>query len=235
MRGIADRGVLGSCDAILSGYLGTEEQGEHVAAAVGAIKAANARALYVCDPVMGHLEKGCVVPEGVQRYHAERSIALADVLCPNVLELGVMARGAPPTSPREVVEAARSLIARGPRLVLVKHLAHAGARPDESFEMALIDATSAWHVACPLLPFSRPPVGVGDLTSAVFVARLLLGDAPPDALEHTAGAYHAVMAATSAVDEYELQLVAAQDGICQPPERFNAQPLENVSRHKVYG
>ena len=63
----------------------------------------------------------------------------------------------------------------------------------QAFEMALVDAHSAWHIACPLLPFSRPPVGTGDLTSAVFLARLLLGDEPRRALEHTASAYHAVM------------------------------------------
>ena len=90
---------------------------------------------------------------------------------------------------------ARQLLDKGPRLVLVKHLAHAGLDPDRSFEMLLVSRSSAWHVATPLLPFSRPPVGVGDLTSGLFLANLLHGKTPPEALEHTASAYFAVMQA----------------------------------------
>ena len=41
VRGIDDRGMLGTCDAVLSGYLGTAEQGEHVIAAVERVRAAN--------------------------------------------------------------------------------------------------------------------------------------------------------------------------------------------------
>ena len=51
-------------------------------------------------------EKGCVVPQGVQDHHANASAAAADVVCPNVLELGVMT-GTEPSSPSEVLAAAR--------------------------------------------------------------------------------------------------------------------------------
>ena len=58
-KGIDDRGVLSKCNAVLSGYLGSEEQGGHVIDVVKRVKAANPAALYVCDPVMGHPAKGC--------------------------------------------------------------------------------------------------------------------------------------------------------------------------------
>lgn len=157
-KGIADVGALGRCNAVLSGYLGTEEQGNAVLEVVRMVKAANPSALYLCDPVMGHPAKGCVVPAGVQTHHAQKSAAHADVLCPNVLELGVMTSSDPGT-PREVLEAARALLhGGGARLVLVKHLAHAGLTPDDAFEMLLVSRDEAWHVSTPLLPFSRPPV-----------------------------------------------------------------------------
>jgi pyridoxine kinase len=146
------------------------------------------------------------------------------VLCPNVLELGVMT-GTEPRSPAEVLAAARKLLDKGPRLVLVKHLAHAGLSPDDAFEMLLVARTSAWHISTPLLKFSRPPVGVGDLTSGLFLAGLLHGKSPPEALEHTASAYFEVMQATSAVDQYELQVVAAQEGLVSPKRWFEARPL----------
>ena len=130
----------------------------------------------------------------MQEHHASASASAANVLCPNVLELGVMTR-TEPRDPAQVLSAARQLLDRGPRLVLVKHLAHAGLDPERAFEMLLVARSAAWHVATPLLPFSRPPVGVGDLTSGLFLANLLHGKTPPEALEHTASAYFAVMQA----------------------------------------
>ncbi len=243
-RGIEAIGALGKCNAVLSGYLGSEEQGAHVLDVVRRVKSLNPAAIYMCDPVMGHPAKGCVVPAGVQRHHADVSALHADVLCPNVLELGVMT-GTQPTSCAEVLAAARALLAKGSAsLCLVKHLAHAGRTPDAAFEMLLVEkhGAQAWHISTPLLPFTRPPVGVGDLTSALFLVGLLKGKTGKEALEHTASAYFEVMSVTSRCDEcvhppsctptcgdlcvrYELQLVAAQDGMAAPPRWFHAHAV----------
>eukprot|EP00729_Bicosta_minor_P009104 gene9104-12668_t len=56
-EGIAAIDALDRCDAVLSGYLGSEEQGAAVLDVVAKVKAANPNALYCCDPVMGHPEK----------------------------------------------------------------------------------------------------------------------------------------------------------------------------------
>ena len=58
VQGIADIDQLKRCDAVLSGYLGSAEQGEHILGIVRQVKAANPAAKYFCDPVMGHPEKG---------------------------------------------------------------------------------------------------------------------------------------------------------------------------------
>src|SRR5258708_19549870 len=52
--GIADLGVLGACDGVLSGYIGAVETGEAIVEAVGKVKAANPHASYCCDPVIGN-------------------------------------------------------------------------------------------------------------------------------------------------------------------------------------
>jgi pyridoxine kinase len=65
VEGISNIGELGHCDAVLSGYLGSAEQGRAILAGVARIKAVNPKALYLCDPVMGHAEKGCIVPAEV--------------------------------------------------------------------------------------------------------------------------------------------------------------------------
>lgn len=230
ISGIKARGVLPKIDALLSGYLGSPEQGTCVLGAVRELRAANPAAIYACDPVMGHPAKGCVVHEGVQRFFADEAAHEADLIFPNVLELGVLAGGSP-TDVKSVVSACRALLHdRRPRLVLVKHLAHAGLNPDEAFEMLAVTEAEAWHVQTPLLQFDRPPVGTGDLTSGLFLTSMLHGASVRKALEHTASAYHAVMQATLELGEYELQTVAAQDEIAKPSICFEATLMHARSR-----
>src|SRR4051812_8880939 len=53
VQGIADRGVLGSCDAVLSGYLGSADIGHAVVQAGAHGPAANPPPRYFCAPVVG--------------------------------------------------------------------------------------------------------------------------------------------------------------------------------------
>ena len=223
VEGISAIGALGECDAVLSGYLGSAEQGRAILAGVARIKAANPRALYLCDPVMGHPEKGCVVPQEVSDFLLHEAAAQADILCPNQLELDSFC-GRKASSLGDCVAMARSLLARGPRAVLVKHLAYPGRDP-MAFEALLVTAEGNWHLRRPLLAFPRQPVGVGDLTSGLFLARLLLGDDWVQAFEFSAAAVHEVLLETQACGSYELQLVRAQDRLVHPRVRFEAHRL----------
>eukprot|EP00750_Incisomonas_marina_P031812 INCI8313.4.p1 GENE.INCI8313.4~~INCI8313.4.p1 ORF type:complete len:163 (+),score=17.42 INCI8313.4:25-489(+) len=102
-----------------------------------------------------------------------------------------------------------------------------------SFEMLL--ATSAggscsypgevFHIERPLLHFDREPVGVGDLTSGLFLAHLVKGERPKVALERTTAGVSAVMDTTSKLGSYELQLVAAQDEIESAKNNYVAEQL----------
>lgn len=221
---IAEIGELGNCDAVLSGYLGSAEQGRAILAGVERIKVANPRALYLCDPVMGHAEKGCVVPVAVSEFLLQEAASVADILCPNQLELDSFC-GRPAASLADCVAMARSLLERGPEVVLVKHLAYPD-RAKDLFEMLLVTREGAWHLQRPLLAFPRQPVGVGDLTSGLFLARVLLGDSWVEAFEFTAAAVHEALLETQACTSYELQLVRAQDRIAHPRVRFEAHRLE---------
>lgn len=221
--GIAAIGELGNCDAVLSGYLGSAAQGRAILSGVARIKAVNPRALYLCDPVMGHPEKGCIVPQEVSDFLLDEAVAVADLLCPNQLELDSFC-GRRPQSLLDCLAMARSLLARGPKAVLVKHLSYP-AKPQDSFEMLLVTAEGNWHLRRPLLAFARQPVGVGDLTSGLFLARVLLGDSLVAAFEFAAAAVHEVLLETQACASYELQLVRAHDRIAHPRVRFEAMPI----------
>ena len=71
IRGIEDRGVLGDCDAVLSGYMGDASVGEVVVGAVGRVKELNPNAVYCCDPVMGDAGRGFFVRPGLPEFIKE--------------------------------------------------------------------------------------------------------------------------------------------------------------------
>ena len=224
VQGIAAIGQLQRCDAVLSGYLGSAEQGEHILGIVREVKKANPQALYFCDPVMGHPEKGCIVAPGVAEFHARHALPASDIIAPNLIELELLS-GHAVNSVDEAVTTSRELIALGPKIVLVKHLARAGYHQDR-FEMLLVTKDEAWHISRPLVDFGeRQPVGVGDVTSGLLLVKLLQGASLRDALEHVTAAVYEVMVTTKRMGEYELQVVAAQDGIAKPEHYFTAVAL----------
>ncbi|KAB7677377.1 pyridoxal kinase PdxY [Plesiomonas shigelloides] len=222
-QGMDEIGVLPECDAVLSGYIGAAEQGQSILATVRAVKAKNPNAIYFCDPVMGHPEKGCIVAPGVAEFLEHDAVSCADVLAPNLLELQALS-GLPVENFEQAVAAARHLLSRGPKKVLVKHLSKAGRDPQQ-FEMLLVSADEVLHISRPLHDFDRQPVGVGDLTSAIFLANLLQGKNDREAFEHTANAVNDVMTCTQQNSKYELQIVAAREHIVNPVSQYRAQAL----------
>ena len=224
VQGIADIDQLKRCDAVLSGYLGSAEQGEHILGIVRQVKAANPQAKFFCDPVMGHPEKGCIVAPGVAEFHKRYAMPASDIIAPNLIELEILA-GRDVKDVDDAVLAARELIAQGPEIVLVKHLARAGYSQDR-FEMLLVTADEAWHISRPLIDFgARHPVGVGDVTSGLLLVKLLQGATLREALEHVTAAVYEIMVTTKEMGEYELQVVAAQDRIAKPVHCFSATQL----------
>lgn len=107
VQGIADIGQLAHCDAVLSGYLGSAEQGEHILGIVRQVKAANPQAKYFCDPVMGHPEKGCIVAPGVAEFHVRYALPASDIIAPNLIELEILSKHSV-NNVNDAVQAARA-------------------------------------------------------------------------------------------------------------------------------
>lgn len=217
---------LKHCDAILSGYMGSPEQGNAIIEIVKKVKAVNPNAVYLCDPVMGHPEKGCFVAPGVAEFLCNSALPMADMMAPNILELEELNGKQQIKNVDEAIVACRELCKKGPKAILVKHLSRAGYRKDR-FEMLLVTEQEAWHIERPLVDFGeRQPVGVGDMTSGLFLANILLGKSLVEALEHTTSAVYAVMLETLKREAYELQLVAAQNEIETPNQWFKAKRID---------
>lgn len=219
--GIDEIGALHECDAILSGYIGAAEQGEEILAAVAKIKALNPNALYFCDPVMGHPDKGCIVAPGVAEFLRDQALACADIIAPNLVELRELT-GLSVENFEQAIEAIKAIRAKGVKKVLVKHLSRVGKDPSQ-FEMVLANEQGIWHISRPLHEFkAKDPVGVGDLTSGIFLAQLLNEKSDLEAFEHTANAVNDVMSVTQQSGKYELQIIAARAFITEPISRYQA-------------
>ena len=87
VEGIAQRGVLGQCDGVLSGYMGSAETGAAILDAVARVKAANPKARYCCDPVIGDVGRDVFVKAGIPEFMREHAVPAADVVTPNQFEL----------------------------------------------------------------------------------------------------------------------------------------------------
>lgn len=217
---------LKRCDAVLSGYMGSPEQGNAIIEIVKKVKTVNPNAIYFCDPVMGHPEKGCIVAPGVAEFLCNTALPVADMMAPNILELEELNNKQHIKNVDEAVIACRKICNKGPKVILVKHLSRAGYNKD-NFEMLLVTQHEAWHISRPLVDFGvKQPVGVGDMTSGLFLANILLGKSLVEALEHTTAAVYAVMLETLKQREYELQLVAAQNEIEKPTHWFRAKKID---------
>ncbi|WP_434662466.1 pyridoxal kinase PdxY [Aeromonas sp. NJAU223] len=222
-KGLGNIEVLGQCDAVLSGYLGSAEQGDEILAVVAAVKLANPTAIYFCDPVMGHPEKGCIVAPGVTRFLTEKALPVADIMAPNLLELETLC-DTQLADLEETRAAAHQLLAKGVKMVLVKHLGRAASQVGR-FEMLLATAEGDYLIARPLYEFARQPVGVGDLISALMLANLLAGFDAVASFERTNAAVDAVLLRTWQVDAYELQLIDAQAAFAEPQITHRAEQL----------
>ncbi|MDH3476056.1 MAG: pyridoxal kinase PdxY [Rhodospirillales bacterium] len=226
--GIAARGVLGECQAVLSGYLGDAALGAVILDAVERVRRANPAALYACDPVMGDREQGLFVRPGIPEFLRDRALPAADIITPNQFELETLT-GRAVRRLADAVEAARLALALGPGVVLVTSLRHADTAPDE-IEMLAVTAQGAWRVATPFLALDPAPNGAGDALAALFLAHYLKAGSQlnrtPEALERAAAAIYAVVEATGRAGTRELQIIAAQDAFAQPAKSF---AVEDVS------
>lgn len=213
--GLAADGILSEVDAVLTGYLGAADHVGVVLDAVERVKAANGRAVFVCDPVLGDDGKLFVRDEiadavlnGLWRH--------ADWLTPNVFELGLLT-GRTVDSLESAREAAR---------YVGKPVLCSSIRTAIGLGNLLAAPTGDWFCETPRLP--RAQKGAGDLLSALYVARRVRGDALVVALEGATGSVYDVIVRSLAVESEDLLLPEAQDLLEEPVTWPRARSLERV-------
>ncbi|MBK1658758.1 pyridoxal kinase PdxY [Paracraurococcus ruber] len=219
VQGIAERGVLGRCDAVLTGYVGDAATGEAILDAVGQVKAANPRAVWCCDPVIGDVGRGIYVRAGIPEFFRDRALALADIVTPNQFELEWLT-GRSVATLAEARAAVAALQAAGPRCVLLTSLRTAET-PADAMDLLAAEGGQAWRLRTPLLPLSVN--GAGDAIAALFLFHRQRSGSARDALERAVSSIYGVLRRTAEAGSRELLTVAAQDEFVAPSRLFAAE------------
>jgi len=148
-------------------------------------------------------------------------VPAADIITPNHFELDFLS-GRTTSTLAEILDAVDSVRERGPRDVLVTSVLH-GEVPEGRLDVVAVSDEGAWAVETPLLPIA--PNGCGDVTAALYLAHLRTTGSAEAALARTANTVFAILEQTIEAGTREIQLVAAQDRIAEPPTTFEVRRL----------
>lgn len=222
VAGIGQRGVLGECDGVLSGYMGSADIGAAILDAVASVRRANPAARYCCDPVIGDVGRGVFVREGIPEFMRNRAVPAADLITPNQFELDYLSKRVSGTL-RQTRDAVKAVHDLGPRAILVTSL-HTEETPENSIDLLASDESGCFLVRTPRLPLVVN--GAGDAIAALFFAHYLRTGKIAEALSRAASAIFGVLAKTAEAGAREIQLVAAQDEIAKPSRLFEAKALD---------
>lgn len=213
LAGLADdaEAAMGaSTRAVLSGYGGSVGALIAIADHVRRLKAAHPELIYLCDPVLGDHGRLYVDPpvaEAIGRHLA----AQADILTPNLFELGWLT-GTAPQDINAAVSAARSLD--------IERVLVTSAPSDAPGEMVNLLVSRSETVLARTPRLDNPPHGTGDLIAALFLARILQGHDGGEALGLAAASVHDVLEMSTEISSDELALVAAQEALIAPKTRI---------------
>ena len=221
VQGIEQRSVFGTCDGVLSGYMGSVAIGEAIVDAVSRVKHANPAARYCCDPVIGDRGRGVYVKTGLPEFIRDCVLATADIVTPNHFELEHLTGRAAKTL-ADALSAIGMLHAIGPRVVLVTSL-RTDKTPAGTVDIVVSDRRKQFRVRTPQLPISIH--GAGDVIAALFFAGYLRGGSLANALSRAVSSLFGVLAHTAEAGARELQLVGAQEELITPSRIFPAESI----------
>ncbi len=220
--GMEQRGRLGECHGVLTGYLGDSAQAATVADAVSRVRRQTPTAIICCDPILGDQGTGIYVRDGVPEAITKHLIPAANLATPNYFELEILT-GTTIRTLTDALAAGHQLRSLGPDTVVCSSLQREDGPADE-IETLLVTGAGAWIARNPKVP--NPPNGTGDLLAALILGHTLRGAAPDQALAASVSTVHSIVAASSGRSDKELALIDAQSNVTAP--QFSAK-VEQVA------
>lgn len=222
--GIAARDVLRHCDAVLSGYMGDATIGEAILHAVARVRQENPNAIYCCDPVIGDVEEGVYVREGIEEFLRDNALPQADIATPNRFEVerltGIDCRTLADAK-NAVTRLSATMRPDGLRSVLLTSL-ETEQTPGDHLDLMVGEGGEFHLLRTPRLPVSVN--GAGDAIAALYLFHRLNSGSAVKAMEQAGSAVHGLLRRTAEAGSREILTVAAQDEFVAPTQRFTAHP-----------
>jgi pyridoxine kinase len=221
-HGIRDRGVLAKCNALLSGYMGSQELGKVMIEAILELRKYNHNTIYCCDPVMGDVGRGFFVKPGIPEFFKDEMIKYATIMTPNHFEFEYLS-GEKIETLEHAISAAQNLIKKGPEVIVVTSLI-LNDNKNSNLSILVANKKSVYLITTPYIPIALN--GTGDLTSALFT-HFYLKDSENigTALEETVSRVFSIIDATHLENSRELLLVKAQNYLINPKFNFKAEKI----------
>lgn len=216
LLGAEERGLPARAATLLSGYLGSVENGVALADWVDTVMPRCPRLRYCLDAVIGDTHTGAYVEPGLAAIIRDRLLPRAWMVMGNVFELEqLVGRACPDTA--ACLPAAHELLRAGPQWVVVH-----GIREDaQTLATLAVSAQASYRVASPYLPIDV--TGTGDVLAALLAGFATGGTTVPAALEAATAGVHAALEATAAAQVQELDVrCAAPAALAAGPARFAA-------------
>ena len=217
---------LGEVGAVLSGYLGGEDQVVAVSRLVKAVKQQNPNAIYALDPVIGDAPIGggdgrLYVPESQAAAMRAALLPDADLVTPNPFELGWLTQKGMPGN-QETLRQAAELVDMP--MVLATS---APAMMKGYIGNMLVTNSSSVHEA--YLAEHRisegPPNGMGDLAAALMLGNLLSSGDAVGSLQKSSASLAEIMMLAARAGSDELPLEAGLASIIRPRTSIVARRL----------
>jgi pyridoxine kinase len=209
--------------ALQIGYLGHAEQGMKALDVHEAATSAARPIPFYLDPAFGDEAEGIYVSDNIVDFYKTVALPRADVLMPNRFELTHLSGQSIETAD-DAVDAARTVIAQGPKMVLVSSVPVAG----EQIGNLLITRDHAWMAAVPRLKLKAK--GTGDMLSAAFVALNLSGQLnsanPADALQRAVSLVHLAASDAAKRGLVEMDVPDALKIIGSAMHLIHSEPLD---------
>lgn len=221
VEGIAERGVLGRCDGVLSGYMGSADIGNAILSAVARVRDLNADALYCCDPVIGDVGRGVFVRPGIPEFMRGQAVPAADIVTPNQFELDYLA-GLATESLNDVKRGIEAVLAMGPKVILVTSV-ETRETPADTVDLIAGAEGRFWRVRTPKLSLSVN--GAGDAIAALFFVHYARSRSARVALAEASASVYGLLKRTEETGSREILTIAAQDEFVSPTHRFLAEEV----------
>lgn len=220
--GLDRLGALDQFDALLTGYAGSQDICQVLLSTYQRMKP---DAIWVCDPVMGDVERGFFVKEGIPEFFKNEGTLSAKVMTPNFFELEYLT-GTHISSPAEIKGACRVLHDKGVQVVLVTSVMADNTASPSSISMVLSHVDGETYIVdTPYLPIIPAPNGAGDCTAAILAGLILDGLPLKDVLGQLAARIYGIFTATHLAGTRELALIKGQNEIVNPTHNFPVRSL----------